>query len=98
METIRTEQLFKSFNNVFQLGPLDLHVDPGEVLGIMGPNGAGKTTLLKLLWGFMRPDSGNISVFGLQPHLDQVKVRLRAGYLSENPRFYPDLTAKQFLA
>jgi len=98
METIRTEQLFKSFTNVFQLGPLDLHVDPGEVLGIMGPNGAGKTTLVKLLWGFMRPDSGNISVFGMQPHLEQVKVRLRAGYLSQNPRFYPALTARQFLA
>jgi ABC-2 type transport system ATP-binding protein len=46
----------------------------------------------------MRPDSGNISVFGLRPHLEQVKVRLRAGYLSENPRFYPALTAEQFLA
>src|SRR5947207_6795900 len=97
METIRTEQLSKSFKGVFQLGPLDLRVEPGEVLGIMGPNGAGKTTLLRLLWGFMRPDSGRISVFGLQPHLEQVKVRLRAGYLSEHPAFYPTFTAQEFL-
>lgn len=97
METIRTEQLSKSFKGGFRLGPLDLRVAPGEVLGIMGPNGAGKTTLLRLLWGFMRPDAGRISVFGLQPHLEQVKVRLCAGYLSENPQFYSALTAKQFL-
>jgi ABC-2 type transport system ATP-binding protein len=97
METVRTEQLSKSFKGIFRLGPLDLRVAPGEILGIMGPNGAGKTTLLRLLWGFMRPDSGSISVFGMQPHLEQVKVRLRAGYLSENPQFYPALTARQFL-
>lgn len=97
METIRTEQLFKTFKSAFRLGPLDLRVAPGEILGVMGPNGAGKTTLLRLLWGFTRPDGGTISVFGLQPHLEQIKVRLRAGYLSENPRFYPSLTARQFL-
>ncbi len=97
METIRTEQLIKSFKNTFRLGPLDLHVSPGEILGVMGPNGAGKTTLLRLLWGFLRPDAGAISVFGMRPHLEQVKVRLRAGYLAENPQFYYALTATQFL-
>lgn len=97
METIRTENLCKSFKDAFRLGPLDLRVVQGEVLGVMGPNGAGKTTLLRLLWGFMRPDGGNISVFGMTPHLEQVKVRLRAGYLSEFPRFYLALTATQFL-
>ena len=97
MDTLRTEQLCKSFKGVFRLGPLDLRVAPGEILGVMGPNGAGKTTLLRLLWGFMRPDQGSISVFGMQPHLQQVAVRLRAGYLSENPQFYSALTPKQFL-
>jgi ABC-2 type transport system ATP-binding protein len=97
METIRTEQLGKTFKGVFRLGPLDLHVAPGEILGVMGPNGAGKTTLLKLLWGFLRPDQGRISIFGMQPHLEQVRIRRRAGYLSENPQFYFALTARQFL-
>ena len=97
METLRTEQLSKRFEGAFRLGPLDLRVAPGEILGIMGPNGAGKTTLLRLLWGFMRPDEGTISVFGMQPHLEQVKVRLRAGYLSNSPHFYSSFTARQFL-
>jgi ABC-2 type transport system ATP-binding protein len=79
------------------VGPLDLRVAPGEVLGVMGPNGAGKTTLLRLIWGFMRPDEGAVYIFGMKPHLNQVKVRLQAGYMSENPQFYSALTAKQFL-
>jgi ABC-2 type transport system ATP-binding protein len=97
MDTIAAQQLCKSYRGVFRLGPLDLRVAPGEVLGIMGPNGAGKTTLLRLLWGFIRPDAGSISVFGLQPHLEQVKVRLKAGFLSENPAMYDSLTARQML-
>jgi ABC-2 type transport system ATP-binding protein len=97
METIRTEQLAKSFKGVFRLEPLDLRVAPGEILGVMGPHEAGKTTLLRLLWGFTRPDQGRIFIFGLQPHLEQVKVRLRAGYVSQHPQFYPRLSARQFL-
>ena len=97
METIRTEQLSKSFKGVFRLGPLDLRVARGEILGVMGPDGAGKTTLLRLLWGFTRPDQGCIYIFGLQPHLEQMKVRLRAGYVSDNPPFYSALSARQFL-
>jgi ABC-2 type transport system ATP-binding protein len=97
METLRTEQLYKTYKGVFRLGPLDLRVAPGEILGVMGPNGAGKTTLLRLLWGFIQPDEGKISVFGMQPHLEQMRVRLKAGYLSENPNFYSAFTARQFL-
>jgi len=97
METIRIERLTKSFEGIFQLGPLDLRVERGEVLGVMGPNGAGKTTLLRLLWGFTRPDGGQVWVLRMKPHLNQVNVRLRAGYVSENPQFYSRLTATQFL-
>jgi len=94
--TIQTRNLSKGFDD-FQLGPLNIKVAPGEILGVMGPNGAGKTTLLRLLWGFLRPDSGEATIFGLQPHLDQLKIRLRAGYLPENPRFYDAMSAMSFL-
>jgi ABC-2 type transport system ATP-binding protein len=97
MDIIIAEQLLKSFKGTFQLGPFDLRVSPGEILGIMGPHGAGKTTLLRLIWGFIRPDGGRLSVFGLQPHIEQVKVRLRAGFVGENPPAYETLTARRFL-
>jgi len=42
----------------------DLHVDPGEFLGVIGPSGAGKSTLLSLIAGFERADSGSIRIGG----------------------------------
>ncbi len=97
MEIIRAEQVSKGFDGLFRLGPLDLRVAADEILGIVGPAGAGKTTLLRLFWGFVRPDSGRISILGMQPHLNQLQVRRHVGYLTQNPRFHSECTAKQFL-
>ena len=98
MDVFQLEQTVKKRGDDFVLGPLDLHLSPGEILGIMGPNGAGKTTLLRLLWGFLRPDAGRVSVFGRTPHLEQVWIRLRAGYLPESLQFYDWMTVDRFLS
>ena len=98
MDIFQLEQVVKRRGDDFALGPLDLHLSPGEILGVMGPNGAGKTTLLRLVWGFLRPDAGRISVFGRTPHIEQVWIRLRAGYLPESVRFYDWMTVERFLA
>jgi ABC-2 type transport system ATP-binding protein len=97
MEPLRTEQVCKSFKGGFRLGPLDLRVSSAEVLGIMGPSGAGKTTLMRLLRGFLRPDAGIVSIFGVHPHVNQVKIRRRTGFLSENSQLYSVFTPRQFL-
>ena len=46
---------------------VDLTVAPGEVVALLGPNGAGKTTTIEMLLGLRRPDSGTVTVFGLDP-------------------------------
>jgi ABC-2 type transport system ATP-binding protein len=94
---IRTEGLIKNHGDGFRLGPIDLQLAPGQVLGVIGPYGAGKTTLLKLIWGFQRPDKGSISFFGLRPHLEQVAVRMRAGYVAAAPQFYDSMTVRRHL-
>jgi len=96
MDIVKIEGLEKSHGE-FRLGPFDLRVEPGAILGILGHPGAGKTTLLRLLWGFQRPDRGRVEIFGLQPHLEQLKVRVRAGYAAEFTWYYPELTIEQFL-
>ncbi len=74
---------------------LDLQVPRGEIFGLLGPNGAGKTTTLKLLLGLLRPDAGEIRVFGLEHTATEARARL--GFLPENPYFYDYLTAEEFL-
>jgi branched-chain amino acid transport system ATP-binding protein len=58
------ENVSKSFGGVLALSGVDLHVYPGDVVGIIGPNGSGKTTLVNVLTGFIRADTGRITFKG----------------------------------
>jgi simple sugar transport system ATP-binding protein len=58
----------KSYGNVFAVGGVDMHVDRGEVVGLLGDNGAGKSTLIKILAGVVRPSHGQIFVRGVEVH------------------------------
>jgi simple sugar transport system ATP-binding protein len=59
---IELRDIAKSFGRVYALGGINLHVDKGEVLGLIGDNGAGKSTLIKILAGVLKPTSGEILV------------------------------------
>jgi ABC-type sugar transport system ATPase subunit len=63
-EVLRAEGISKSFGPVTALRNIDLHLNKGEVLGLLGDNGAGKSTLIKILTGYHKPDSGTISIDG----------------------------------
>jgi ABC-2 type transport system ATP-binding protein len=78
------------------LDGVSIEVRRGETVGLIGPNGAGKTTLLSCLLGFLRPDSGSVSIGGLPP--DDLAVRARTGYMPERLGFDRDLTGGAFLA
>lgn len=83
MSAITTENLHKSFDGVTALENLSLSVDEGELFGFIGPNGAGKTTTVNLLTGQLSPDSGTMSVLGVDPAEQSVEVRRRVGILPE---------------
>ncbi len=70
---------------------------PGPT-GLLGPNGAGKTTLLKTLLGFLRPDRGQLTAFGLDPGRTPLEVRRRIGYMPEVDCHLPGMTAAAFVA
>jgi simple sugar transport system ATP-binding protein len=61
---IELKNITKSFGTVYALGGVSLHVDPGEVVGLLGDNGAGKSTLIKILAGVIKPTSGEIFING----------------------------------
>jgi ABC-2 type transport system ATP-binding protein len=70
---------------------------PGPT-GLLGPNGAGKTTLLKTLLGFLKPDRGRLTAFGLDPAVSPLEVRRRIGYMPEVDCHLPGMTASAFVA
>lgn len=80
---------------IHALRSVDLTIEPGEIVGVLGPNGAGKTTLLKILLGIVAPTGGSARLFD-QP-VGTPQARRRLGYLPENHRFPPYLTARQTL-
>jgi simple sugar transport system ATP-binding protein len=63
-EVLRVEHVAKRFGALTALRDVSLHLDKGEVLGLIGDNGAGKSTLMKILCGFHQPDAGQIFLDG----------------------------------
>ena len=67
------------------LADVTFEVGAGEYVGVVGPNGGGKSTLVRLLNGLLRPDSGRVSVGGLDPATEPYLVRKKVGVLFQNP-------------
>ena len=73
---IELRKVTKSYGRVFAVGGIDLHIDRGEVVGLLGDNGAGKSTLIKILAGAIPPTSGDILVRGVRvEHWDAARSR-----------------------
>jgi ABC-2 type transport system ATP-binding protein len=81
----------------FNLGPIDLDLQPGVVLGLIGPNGAGKTTTLHCLIGLLVPEAGQITVFGRANHPDDPRWRQDIGVVGEESGFYLRWTVEENL-
>jgi ABC-2 type transport system ATP-binding protein len=77
------------------VGNLSLSVRRGEIFGFLGPNGAGKSTSIKMLLGLVKPSGGEAFVLGAPA--GGVEVRRKIGFLPEDFRFYPWLTAAELL-
>lgn len=90
-------QLQKSYGRRRVVDNVSLHVEKGEVVGLLGANGAGKTTTFYMMVGLERPDAGVVSlaerdVTKLPMYL---RARLGLGYLPQEPSIFRKMTAAQ---
>ena len=76
---LQVENLVKGYGDVQAVRGVSFSVEEGEVFGLLGPNGAGKTTTVEILEGLRTPDSGRVSVCGLDPQKDPQELKHEIG-------------------
>ncbi len=92
MTALQIDNLCTRYNK-FELGPLNLAVEPGLVLGLVGANGAGKTTLFRSLIGTVRPNHGSVSVCGVEANQNNANWKQVLGYVGDTQVFFEGWSA-----
>jgi ABC-2 type transport system ATP-binding protein len=95
---LQAENLVKVYRGRRVVDGVSFAIRPREVVGLLGPNGAGKTTMIKILTGYLQPDSGQVTVDGLDVLTHTIEVQRRIGYLPENAPLYPEMSVQDYLA
>jgi ABC-2 type transport system ATP-binding protein len=94
---VEVRELTRSYGKTDAVDGLSFTVRPGRCYGLFGRNGAGKTTTMKCLLNHLRPRSGSVRIFGMDPAHQEVAVKTRLSYVPENVAFYPWMTVRETL-
>src|SRR5579884_1315506 len=97
LPAIEIENLHYSYGHAEAVHNLNLRVQQGRCYGLFGRNGAGKTTTMKCLLNLLRPQRGQVRVFGLDPTKHEVAVKRRLAYVPDQVAFYPWMTIRETL-
>lgn len=97
MVEVRISKLWKEFPDGTCIGPIDLHLEDGEMLALLGPSGSGKTTALRMVAGFIKPDNGeilfdNVDVSSLPPNERKI------GMVVQSVALFPNMNVFQNIA
>jgi ABC-2 type transport system ATP-binding protein len=94
---LEVKNLTKSYGPFPGIWDVNLAVRQGTLHGFLGPNGSGKTTTIKCIMGLLHKTSGEIRVFGEEPHGDAVGMKRRVGYLPESPSYPSYLNGREVM-
>jgi ABC-2 type transport system ATP-binding protein len=94
---IDNRELTRRYGKLEAVHGLSLTVRAGCCYGFFGRNGAGKTTTIKCLLNLLRPETGTVRVFGLDPQREEVAVKSRLSYVPDAVAFYPWMTVRDTL-
>jgi ABC-2 type transport system ATP-binding protein len=94
---VEIDRLVRRYGRRDAVDGLNLRVRRGRCYGFFGRNGAGKTTTIKCLLNLLRPTSGTVNVFGMDPAREEVAVKSRLAYVPDNVAFYPWMSVRDTL-
>jgi ABC-2 type transport system ATP-binding protein len=89
------DRFTKTYGRHTAVDDLSIEVPKGSIFGLLGQNGAGKSTTIKTLLNLLQPNSGRLSMLGLDSVSDSVELRRRVGYLPEEPCYYAWMTVDE---
>ena len=92
---ISVSNLSKDYGQIRAVQGVSFSVQQGEVFGMLGPNGAGKTTTVEMIEGLRTPDSGALTVMGLDVQKDLHKVKARIGVQLQTTSLFPRLSVAE---
>lgn len=93
--TIKVDKLCKSYDGIRVVKNLDVSVSCGEVFGLLGANGAGKSTTIECILGTKKPDSGTVSILGMNPHTERKKLFERVGVQFQEANYQDKITVEE---
>jgi ABC-2 type transport system ATP-binding protein len=94
---ISVREISKSFAGLQAVDAVSFDLPTGQIAGLLGPNGAGKSTTIKMITGSLAPDSGSVSICGIDPAAHPTEARTLVGYLPESAPLYPEMSAQGYL-
>lgn len=94
---LNAANLCRSLGATAAVDDVSIHLQRGDVLGLLGLNGAGKSTTLRMLCGMLVPDSGTVSIAGYAMAEQPLKARARIGFLPDQPPLYNDMRVHEYL-
>lgn len=89
------QNVVKRYGSLVAVDGTSFSVRPGEIFGILGPNGAGKTTTLEMIEGLCVPDSGKITICGLDAARQRRSVQQKIGVQLQSQNLWPQLTVEE---
>lgn len=94
---VEIENLTKSYGKARGIIDVSLNIEEGDIFGFLGPNGAGKSTTIRSMLGFLKINSGKITILGMDSIKDHEEILKNVGYMPSEAWFYDSMKVKDVI-
>lgn len=95
--SITISNLTKNYGDQKAIDNISFTAANNEIVGFLGPNGAGKSTTMKIVTGYVKADSGNVMVNGIDVNTNSLEAKKQIGYLPEGNPLYHEMYVREYL-
>ena len=89
---IEITNLVKRYKDTVALDHLNLHIQEGEIFGLLGPNGSGKTTAINCMLALLKYDKGSVTILGQEMRPDSYEIKRQMGVVMQNVAVFDELS------